>query len=113
MKTIKFKYYQILKRLGYKIPKYIVLEYAKQTYLTKTKKWGKQGMCYHIENAFAFFNLPFKSIKHFPKFNAEFCDADCSNYTRSMYWWNVDKRRCRIKAFDKLIKYYKEHKEYI
>ena len=113
MKTIQFIYYRILKRLGYKIPKYIVIEYAKETYLTKTKKWGKHGMCYHIDHAFTFFNIPISFIIDFSKFNADFCNADHLCDSRSQYWWDIDKTRCRIKAFDKLIKYYKEHKEYI
>lgn len=29
------------------------------------------------------------------------------------YWWKLENTKDRIKAFDKLIKYYKENKEYI
>lgn len=113
MKILKFKYYQILKRLGCKIPKHVVLEYAKETYLTKNKKWGREGMCYHIEDACAYFYIFPRGVYYFTKFNPRFCEAEHVAMSYRTYWWNARKKEPRIKAFDKLIKYYKEHKEYI
>ncbi len=110
MKTIKFKYYQILKRLGCKIPKYVILEYAKELYL---KHRYPLGMCSFIEGACSYFWIYPIGVYYFTKFNPRYCEADHPDMSHRIFWWSVRKQEPRIKAFDKLIKYYKEHKEYI
>lgn len=113
MKILKFKYYQILKRLGFKIPKYVVCQYAKSYYLKISYK-NDLGMCNAIEMACFYFNI-YPSFAHlnFPEFNPVFCEAESPLMSYGVFWWNVRSKEPRIKAFDKLIKYYKEHKEYI
>lgn len=113
MKNLKFKYYQILKRLGCKIPKYVILEHAKLLYIDK---YHYHGMCYVIEKTLKSYNIYGLPRYIFAKFNYNFCEGKQISMTvdsYQSYWWDVSNTEDRIKAFDKLINYYKEHKEYI
>lgn len=113
MKTIKFKYYQILKILGCKIPKYVILEHAKLLYIDK---YSIHGMCYVITKTLKYYDIYDLPKYIFDKFNYKFCGGKSVIRTfdaYDSYWWEVSNTKDRIKAFDKLIKYYKEHKEYI
>ena len=113
MKILKFKYYQILKRLGCKIPKYVILEHAKLLYIDK---YSIHGMCYVLVKTLKLYNIYDFPERIFSKFNYNFCEGKLINMTvdsYQSYWWMVFNTKDRIKAFDKLIKYYKEHKEYI
>lgn len=114
MKTIKFKYYQILKRLNCRIPKHIVIEYAKSHYL-RVSYIIRLGMCDALEYACRYFGIYGTKKIHgnFPEFNPIFCEASNSIKSYDVFWWDVRDEESRIKAFDKLIKYYKEHKKYI
>lgn len=114
IKTIKFKYYQILRTLGYNIPKYVVIQYAKSYYLRVSKN-SLLGMCDALETACRYFDIyPPKAVyRNFTEFNPIFCEADNPKFTYGVYWWNARKKEPRIKAFDKLIKFYKENKEYV
>lgn len=114
MKILKFKYYQTLTRLGYKIPKYVVVEYAKSYYL-RVSYIMRIGMCDALETSCRYFDIyPVKAVyRNFPEFNPIFCETNNPNYTYGVYWWSVKSKEPRIKAFDKLIKHYKENKEYI
>lgn len=113
MKMIKFKYYQILRRLGFKIPKYIILENARSLYIDK---YHYCGMCYVIARTLKCYDI-YGLPKHiFKKFNYNFCEGKLISITfdsYDSYWWSISNTKDRIKAFDKLIKHYKEHKEYI
>lgn len=113
MKILKFKYYQILRELGFKISKHVVLEYAKLLYVNKHIS---NGMCYSIARALKYYDIYELPRYVFDKFNYAFCKGKSviktSNFYDS-YWWELENTKDRIKAFDKLIKYYKEHKEYI
>lgn len=113
MKELKFKYYQILKRLGFKIPKYVILEHAKLLYIDK---YSIHGMCYVITKDLKCYNIDNFPKQIFNKFNYNFCEGKLISMTvdsYQSYWWDASNTKDRIKAFDKLIKYYKEHKEYI
>ena len=67
-------------------------------------------MCSAISNAYSkIYNngLHYYDIKYIiPKFNTEFLNVVCSKY---IFWWPMYDRKSRIKAFDKLIKYYKHN----
>lgn len=88
-----------------------LLKEAKIIYLNyiKSDKFNKEaiGLCYCIANAYN--NKYNKSILYdnikyiIPKFNKEFFNIK----TYYCYWWPIFNTESRIKAFDKLIFYYK------
>lgn len=95
-KTIKLKNKEII----------YLLETAKTLYINNKHY---TGMCSAISSAYSkiYNNGFYYDIKYIiPKFNTEFLNAVCGKYG---FWWLMYDRKSRIKAFDKLIKYYKHN----
>ena len=110
---LKFEYYKVIRRLGFKIPKHIVLQYARYIFINKYKY---RGMCYSITESCRYFKINDFIEVIFNKFTYKFCGGKNilpNSYTYDHYWWHFRNVNDRLKAFDKLIEYYKEHKEYI
>lgn len=84
-----------------------LLEQAKNDYINSKYPLG---MCNAIANAYLrIYNdsLDYDNIAHIiPKFNIEFLNGVLHSFG---YWWLLNDYKSRIKAFDKLIKYYKHN----
>lgn len=84
-----------------------LLETAKNIYINDEYH---TGMCCAISNAYLRIyddTLGYSDITRIiPKFNTNFLNAALNSYG---YWWLMRDRKSRIKAFDKLIKYYKHN----
>lgn len=88
-----------------------VLKKAKELFVTHPEYWG---MCFCIEHAMAGTERGITIysqrdiITMIPEFNREFLEAPKDRYGKA-YWWTPDSEEghnARVKAFDKLIKYY-------
>lgn len=93
-----------------------VLKRAKELFVTHPEYWG---MCFCIEHAMAGTERGITSYSHrdivtmIPEFNREFLEAPKDRYGKA-YWWTPDSEEghnARVKAFDKLIKYYELDKK--
>lgn len=84
-----------------------LLETAKNIYINCKYR---TGMCNAISNAYLKIyddSLHYGDIIHIiPKFNIKFLNTSLNSYG---YWWLIYDYKSRIKAFDKLIKYYKHN----
>lgn len=84
-----------------------LLETAKNLYINYKYPLG---MCNAIANAYLkIYNdsLDYDNIiRIIPKFNVEFLNGVLHSFG---YWWYMYDTKSRIKAFDKLIKYYKHN----
>ncbi len=84
-----------------------ILKKAKDLFLRHSEYWG---MCHCIRLSYlnkevGSGDLAPNPSYMFPKFNREFLEAPKNRYSMA-YWWDTSDRESRIKAFDKLIKYY-------
>lgn len=88
-----------------------VLKKAKELFVTHPEYWG---MCFCIEHAMAGTERGITIysqrdiITMIPEFNRKFLNAPKDRYGKA-YWWIPDSEEghnARVKAFDKLIKYY-------
>ena len=93
-----------------------VLKRAKELFVTHPEYWG---MCFCIEHAMAGTERGITSYSHrdivtmIPEFNRKFLNAPKDRYGKA-YWWTPDSEEghnARVKAFDKLIKYYELDKK--
>lgn len=82
-----------------------ILKRAKEIY--SNNRLDDIGMCYCIERAYDEIEVYglLTATEIIPEFNRKFLDAPRDRYDRA-YWWPVGDTESRIKAFDKLIKYY-------
>lgn len=111
-KKLKYGSLALLRLFGLKISKHLLLEFAKDYLLESERK----GMCECINKSLIFFdvNTIYDNDELFPMFNPDFCEVNYrSRPSYNTYWWYRDDKESRIKAFEKLINYYKQHKEYI
>lgn len=93
-----------------------VLKKAKELFVTHPEYWG---MCFCIEHAMAGTERGITIysqrdiITMIPEFNRKFLNAPKDRYGKA-YWWTPDSEEghnARVKAFDKLIKYYELDKK--
>ena len=93
-----------------------VLKKAKELFVTHPEYWG---MCFCIEHAMAGTERGITIysqrdiITMIPEFNRQFLNAPKDRDGKA-YWWTPDSEEghnARVKAFDKLIKYYELDKK--
>lgn len=86
-----------------------LLRVAKVNYIYDIKNTStREGLCYYIIRAFHQIYDEYITCVDIPtlipNFNTIFCKGN-----NTVYWWPICDTESRIKAFDKLIKYYKHN----
>jgi len=87
-----------------------IIREAKDSYIEETNARCYAGMCYHlnqslIKNGYELVYY-FEIKEYIPNFNPAFFDINL--FDGDLYWWHLEDTESRIKAFDKLIKYYED-----
>lgn len=104
-KPIELYIWDLLRKLGFKVPKHIILEYAK--FIFKKKPYF--SIHFNINTAIAYYtdgSISDSAEEYFQMLNPDFCEA---SIIAPRFWWIPDDVESRLKALDKLIKYYKQN----